>query len=183
VVSFIYSKLSAMDLFNNWTILPADQFTLATPREPGELGAKVLAQLRPTGRIMDNMRISLGGSWILEATFSTRDVFLAPLIPKNPLIWQKRPRDIIIRKNLTTSIDLSSLIRAREVIAQRSDAEEDEDDNEELPTLMAGLADLQQAQASIRWAVGATTDCRLELVLQALLASASVLNGKPLLMG
>jgi hypothetical protein len=54
-------------------------------------------------------------------------------------------------------------------------------DNEDLLTLMSGLTD--QAQASVRWAIGATTDNWLELVLQALPASASVLNGKPLLKG
>jgi hypothetical protein len=189
-VSFFAGKGSwevsslTMDIFNNWMILAADQFALAAPREPGELGAEVLAQVRPTGRIMDNMRISLGGSQILEATFSTANVFSAQLIPRTNLIWQKRPGDIVIRKNLTSSTwyDLTTLLQSREVNAQQSD-DGDEDDYEGFLTLMSGLADQQQAQASVRWAVGATADNWLELVLQALPAPASVLNGKPLLKG
>jgi hypothetical protein len=172
-----------MDIFQNWTILNADDFATALPRSPGELGMEVMAQVRATGRFMDHVRLSIGGSRVLQASFSTRAVFLSEIIPDTTIMIQKRPEDIAIRRNMTSSewSDLVTLLRARDALAYRG--EEEEDDTEDLLELIGALADPQQAQASIRWAICATADRQLELVLQGLPAPAAILNSKPLLKG
>jgi hypothetical protein len=42
-----------------------EEFASAAPRNPGELGVEVLAQIRPNGRILDHFRVTLGGSKFL----------------------------------------------------------------------------------------------------------------------
>jgi hypothetical protein len=172
-----------MESFQSWTILDSGEFTTAQPRSPGELGVEVMAQVRPTGRFMDHMRLALGGSKMLQATFSSKAVFPSAVLPDTLITIQKRPEDVIIKRNTTTSewMDLNTLIKARDALAHRED--EEEDDTEDLLELMDALADPQQAQASIRWAVCATPDRQLQLVLQSLPAPAAILNSKPLLKG
>jgi hypothetical protein len=167
-----------------WSILPADNFSTAEPPEPGDLGVQLLAQVRATGRIADHMRLAIGGSKILEATFSSQLVFASPLIPAMTLVMQRRPRDIILRCNMTSSewMDVTNLLRGRELIAGgQQEGDEEEDDNDDILTILENLVDPHQGQASIRWAVGATSDRQLELILQALPASANNLNSKPML--
>jgi hypothetical protein len=64
----------------------------------------------------------------------------------------------LIRKNLTTSdwLDMIGLLRSRDLTAGGTEAEED--DNEDLLTLIGALDDPSTAQASIRWAVVAGQD-------------------------
>jgi hypothetical protein len=170
---------------HEWTILPAASFSTAQPREPGGLGVEVLAQVRPTGRFMDNMRLVLGGSQLLEVRFSSRHIYASEMIPETTKVLQRRPEDITIRQNLTTSEwkEVNDLLRARELVASGPDPDEDDYDNKDILQLIHGLAEPAQGQASLRWAVGATIDNKLELVLQALPAAASVLNSKPIFKG
>ena len=50
-----------------WVVFSLEEFTLAQPRNPGALGAEVMAQVRANGRITDHWRVALGGSEVLEA--------------------------------------------------------------------------------------------------------------------
>jgi hypothetical protein len=171
---------------HTWSILPAADFSTAEPPEPGDLGVQLLAQVRASGRIADHMRLAIGGSKILEATFSSQLVFASPMIPAMTLVMQRRPRDINFRCNMTSSewMDVTNLLRNRELIAGgQQEGNEEEDDNDDILILLENLVDLHQGQASIRWAVGVTSDRQLELILQALPASANNLNSKPMLKG
>jgi hypothetical protein len=174
-----------MDCDYDWTILPAAEFATAQPREPGDLGAEVVAQLRQNGRFMDDMRVTVGSSKILEASFSSADIFTSTSLPRTRLTFQKRPSDIVIRKNATTSawLDVKTLLQAREIIVDPQEEEEDEDGNADFITLLEGLADPSKGAASVRWAVIALNERNFELVLQSLPAAAATLNSKPILKG
>ena len=52
------------------------EFEIATPRIEGDFTFELLAQLRPSGRILDNFRVSIGGNRALE-----NDADLGQLIP------------------------------------------------------------------------------------------------------
>jgi hypothetical protein len=142
-----------------------------------------MVQVRPNGRFLDNFRVAVGGAQFLQAEFTTASVFSNNLLPATALVLHKRPIDIVIRRNLTTSdwLDVIGLLRSRDLIAGAPEA--DEDDNEDLLTLIAALEDPGTAQASIRWAVVAGQDHKMHLQLQALPASATNLNSKPIFKG
>jgi hypothetical protein len=72
------------------------------------------------------------------------------------------------------------LLRSRELIAGR-DKTEEEDENDDLLAIIDALQDPASAQAALRWAVVVGKDQRLQL--QALPASATTLNSRPLLKG
>jgi hypothetical protein len=49
-------------------VFGAEQFETAAPREAGELGLELMAQVRPNGRILDHFRVTLGGSKIIDVS-------------------------------------------------------------------------------------------------------------------
>jgi hypothetical protein len=61
-------------------VLEADLFATAVPRDPGDLGAEVLAQVRGTGQIADHFRVTLGGSKILDVSAGQHDPGHAALL-------------------------------------------------------------------------------------------------------
>jgi hypothetical protein len=65
-----------MDFPHDWAVLAAEEFETATPRVNGDVTMEVLAQLRPSGRILDNFRVALAGSKALDF-----DADLLSLIP------------------------------------------------------------------------------------------------------
>jgi hypothetical protein len=161
-----------------WTVLPLESFELALPEEPGELGAVLLIHARPNGRLMDHFRFSVGGSRILDVVTTTRTLFSSEMLPDTRISFQIRPAEIGIRLNQITSewIDVVDNIKSRDFLAGDNP---DDDDNDELVALLESIEDTSEVNASIRWAIGVTSERTMELVLQALPASADTLNGKP----
>ena len=171
---------------SDWPCLNMEDFELAVPRNPGVLGIEIMAQARVNGRIIDHFRVALGGSEILKVRFSTRDVFLVTDTPAIQLRYEVWPRDIVIRRNMSTSewMDVTTLLASRDIsITVEGPAEADlPGDNEALLTAMDGQPKAQ-VSASIRWAVCAGIDGRMELVLQTFPATAAILSGKPAFRG
>ncbi len=64
----------------------------------GDAVMKVMLQMRPNGRCLDHYRIALDGT-VLE----TQVVFRAPVLAKYRLTYQVWPRDLKIRRNMTTT--------------------------------------------------------------------------------
>jgi hypothetical protein len=164
----------------SWDFFPSEDFELAAPRFAGRLGAEIMAQARPNGRVMDHWRVALGGSEILLAsTDLTKIIPAASSLPKWRLSYNMWPRDIVIRRNMACSewTDVLSLIERNDVII---------DDNMGEPvlnTLVLGelkkIKSKEPVSASFRWAVVIGCDHSMELQLQSLPASASFLAGRP----
>jgi len=174
---------------DEWACFPIEDYEAAVPRNPGTLGIEVMAQMRNDGRVVDHFRVALGGSETVKARFNTRMVFLAERLPSTALIFEVWPRDINIRRNVASSewLDLNILLASNDVLvdvtAEEAGGSADPVTNDALYTLLNAAKDKPAHTASIRWAVGVAGDGRLELVLQAFPASASVLLGKPAFRG
>jgi hypothetical protein len=166
-----------------WTIFSKEDFALACPRDPGELGVELMAITRPNGRLQDHYRLAVGGSRSVSVTFSTRDVFVSSVVLATMIQLHVRPADIKIRRNLTTSewYDIFEKLKSRDLTAFRLDVAED--DTEDLVELLNQVVNKEEIAASYRWVVAVSPDGHLELLLQSLPASAKNLNSKPIFKG
>jgi hypothetical protein len=105
-----------MDFPAQWEFFQMEEFSSAAPRNPGELGVEVLAQIRPNGRILDHFRVTLGGSKILNVDVSLAKVLAGDETKSWRLRFQVWPKDLEIRRNMTTTIwlDVHDLVAANE---------------------------------------------------------------------
>jgi hypothetical protein len=165
-----------MDFPPVYTVFPAKQFLTAAPRSPGSLGVELLAQVRPNGRIIDHYKLVLGGSSIVNINTPMMSLF-----PDVPEAWRFRQqvwaRDIDVRRNMTTTVwaNINTLLAAREAWVEDAAGV-----HVPMETVLEALDD---KKAAMRWAVVASDDETLELLCQALPASAETLMGKPALRG
>jgi len=86
------------------TVIPKDNFDLAVPRIEGLLTMELLAELRPSGRVLDPFRISVGGTKLLNVETSLFD-----FIPLDTFKGWRFKADIGIRRNLTSSAWIDGL--------------------------------------------------------------------------
>ena len=185
-----------MEFPPEWVVVAAEDFELATARDPGILGVELMAQVRPNGRIMDHFRLALGGSHIIKARFEAKEIFANQSVPDLDVLWEIWPRDVAIRRNMTSSewVDLTTLLQANDALAFDRDwvrlggeggsgGDGPPSKNEALLSFLADLPERSRCGAAVRWAVAIGPDYNLELVLQGLPASAAVLNGKPAFRG
>jgi len=168
-----------------WDIFPTEDFELAEPRDPGECGAEVMVQIRNNGRIMDHFRLAIGGSAMIEVAIKLRQVIEHNDIPDltaNLKIW---PRDVKIRRNMTTSnwFDLLDLVKSRDVVLMDPEVGEEVDPAGYI-THVSGLnGDKSKTSCSMRWAVTAGHDNLLYLNLMSLPATLSSFSGRPVYHG
>ena len=161
-----------------WDLFNAEDFELAVPRSPGELGVELLALVRPNGRIMDHWRLTIGGSEILEAELHLRELIpTAANLPSVTAVYQLFLAAIDIRRNMTASpwLDLVDLLRANDIVLK----EGSEVTTADVVETLSNLPDKNFASASLRWAVCASDSGRLELQLQSLAATSKYLSGRP----
>jgi len=170
---------------DGWGFFPTEDFNSACPRDPGELGMEVMAQVRATGRILDHFRIALGGTNILEAKIPVKQIFACSAeLPDWNLVYATWPRDVGIRRNMASSPwadvrDLLAANDARLVDDQGTDMEA----KDLLATLDQAGGNKGLVSSSFRWAVCAGEDNRLHLHLQCLPAAESAFSGKPIFKG
>ena len=170
----------------DWPCVGIEDFELAVPRNPGRLGIEVMTQARVNGRIIDHFRVAIGGSEILKVNFNTNNIFLVENTPAVNLSYEIWPRDISIRRNMVTSewLDVATLLASRDVsviVGGLADPEVPDGN----AALLAAMDEQPKpmVSASIRWAVGASIDGRMELVLQSFPSTAAILSGKPAFRG
>ena len=137
-----------------WNILPAEDFEIAVPRDPGEIGVDLMAQIRNNGRILDHFRLVLGGSKLLEAAVPLKNILPTVEAPDWTLKVASWPRDVMDSDGVLV-------------------------ENKLLLDFLDELADKQMNSASTRWWVGAGEDGRLHLQLQAIPSPASSHASKP----
>jgi hypothetical protein len=169
-----------MEFPPEWLVVEADQFATAQPRSAGRLGMELLVQARPNGRMLDHFRVSLGGSRILDVNFKMASLLASPRAKTWTAKIQLWPRDIEIRRNMTSSAwqDLALLVASKECSVKSLEAEtEVEIPHDEV------LAVLGEAGAAIRYSVGIGGDQKMVLFLQGMPASADQLMGKPAFRG
>jgi hypothetical protein len=160
---------------SDWEVFEAEQFETAAPRNAGELGAELLAQVRPNGRILDHFRVTLGGSRIIEIKTP-----MARLFAGTPEAWklcyQIWPRDVLIRRNMASSLwfNVHTMLEAREAWVEAGEAR--------VPVNEV-LESLGETKAAMRFAIVVGDNLGLELNVQGLPASAETLMGKPAFRG
>ena len=163
----------------NLDSLPAADFETAVSSLTGSLNVELLAQLRDNGRILDHWRLTVGGSKVQQLLVPMTEMFQLPSLSEWRFRMQFWARDVLIRRNMTTSIwvSISTILAAREAQVI--------DDSDQLVPTEAVLAEIQKAKAdsAIRWAVVIGEDERLRLHTQLLPTSAESLSGKPVLRG
>jgi hypothetical protein len=170
-----------MDFPPDWDVNPLGEYEIAAPVVPAASTAhtlELLAQLRPTGRILDGFRLSMDGP-LLE-----RQLDLGQLIPVNAfkgyrLQFQFWPRDIQIRRNMMSSawIDVPALICSNE--AQVLDERGREVAADQFMELLESLPEEGPESGSLRWAVVIGDDGDPRLQLQSLPSDAVSLSGRP----
>lgn len=152
---------------------------MAAVRDPRGVGVELLAQLRQSGRIIDHMRLALGGAELLEVRVPFRQIISAAEVPDWVWIYTAWPASLKIRRNMTTSMweDL------REVLASNDGRVELEDgqgvETKVVLDWMDSLPDKGTNSAAFRWAVTVGDDGRPLLVLQCLPCPASTISNKP----
>ena len=168
-----------MDFPPDWDIYPAAEFKDAQAQTPGNLGVELTVQVRDNGRMLDHWRLILGGSAFQRVAVPLSRFIRLPAIEGWNLKFQFWPRDITIRRNMTSSIwvNISKMINTKEAVIS--------DDAGEPVAQEAVLTELQNnnVEAAIRWAVVIGEDSLPRLHLQSLPASAESLSGKPTLRG
>ena len=166
----------------DWPCVGIEDFELAVPRNPGRLGIEIMTQARVKGKIIDHFRVALGGSEILKVHFNSNNIFLVENTPAVNLSYEIWPRDISIQRNMASSewLDVATLLASRDVsvIAGGPAHVEVPNGNTALLAAMDGRPK-HMVSASIRWAVSASIDRRMELVLQTFPSTAAILSGKP----
>ena len=100
-----------------WSFFPMEDFELAAPRDPGDIGVEAMAQARANGRVLDHFRIVLGGSQMLEATVAVKDIFPVAAMPSWSVAFSCWPRDVAIRRNMASSAwqDIRDMVAANNV--------------------------------------------------------------------
>ena len=156
-----------------------EDFELAAPRDPGDIGVEAMAQARANGRILDHFRLVLGGAQLLEATAAVADIFPIAAMPGWTVVFSCWPRDVAIRRNMAFSAwqDVRDLVAANDVKLLNDEGANV--DNKELLELLDAVADKTLNSSSIRWWIGASEDGRMQLQLQAAPSPATGYISKP----
>jgi len=168
-----------------WDVLPDADFEVAVPRDPGHLGVELMAQVRMTGRIQDHFRLVLGGDQLLEFNVPLASCFSLAEPPRWNLSFSVWPRDIIIRRNMSSSTwyDIRDQVAANDVQLMNETGEAVS--NGTFVELLAANTPPNKppVSSSIRWAIIAGDGDKPALQLQLLPFSSSQIDGKPMLKG
>jgi len=153
----------------DWAVFEAADFEVAQPRNPGDLGVELLAQVRPNGRVVDHWRLTMGGAKILEVTMPLSSIVpKAAEMPAVKLRFQKWPAEIYMRRNMTTTdwLDVLELLAANDVTVASETGEPVE--NQVVVEALNNIVDKGANSASLRWAIAISPANKLELQLQCL---------------
>ncbi len=157
---------------------------VATLASSGDsVAIQLLSQLRSTRRILDNFRFSVNGPKILDVELDFHQILPADNMRGYKLRYQYWPRDINIRRNLTTSswADVLDLVATNNVTIL--DSEGAGVPTGEIRRVLDELPDEGPEAAAIRWAIVVGEDGLLKLQLQTLPSVAATLNGRPITKG
>ena len=164
---------------DSWDFFPLDAFDTASARDPGYLGMEALMQVRSNGRMLDHFKIVLGGSRNIEVKKEISSVLNLAEDPGYTFTYQVWARDILIRRNMTTTewMDFKELVASNTMLVKDGAGATQ---NEQVVAIMEADPSVGGA---LRWAVCIGIDKKMELVLQAMPAAAPIISSKPSLNG
>ena len=163
---------------DEWVYNDIDDFDTAPTTVKGDYTLEIYAQLRPTGRILDNFRAVLGGTRYLEINASLMDMIPSSRFKGWHYRTQRYPGEVVIRKNMLSSawIDTPATLLFNEASIYNADNEVVAND-----TFMQILEELPESgpeTVATRYCIVIGADRRPALQFQCLPASAVVLSGK-----
>jgi hypothetical protein len=108
-----------------YDVFDAREFENARARGAGDYVMEVMLQMRPNGKCLDHFRVALTGT-VLETQVKATNVFRAPILAKYRLTFQAWPRDLRIRRNMTSTewTDVYTAISANEVFVSMEETGE-----------------------------------------------------------
>ena len=161
----------------------AEQFETARARLAGDAVMEVMLQMRPNSRCLDHYCIALDGT-VLETQVNATSVFRAPVLAKYRLMYQAWPRDLKIRRNMTTTawVDSYLAIAANNILVS-TEEKGDAVPPEEIKNAFTNIKEMGLKSGSTRYAVVAGPDGRMWLEHQALPGTAEALTSKPTFAG
>ncbi len=129
---------------------------------------ELLAQLRPSGRILDHFRITLDGSAAISQELDLGQLIPSSTFKGHKLAFQFWPQDFQIRRNMMTSMwmDVPALVAPTKCRSWT-------------PLELAYQPAADPESCSLRWAVIVGKDGGMHLQLQSLPCDAVSLSGKP----
>lgn len=171
-----------MEFPGRWDVFPMEEYSTAIARCPGKAGIEVMAQARANGRLIDHFKVTINGSEVLNVNFPLSAVFSVADMPDWRIQWDIWPRDIPIRRNMSSSnwADLYSGILSNEIFVFDDKGPVPKDKIEGFFQQGKGKLTLH---AAFRWAVGISDDLRMMVGLYALPASLTTLEGNPVFKG
>jgi len=171
-----------MEFPGRWDVFAMEEYAVATARSPGEAGMEVMAQARANGRIIDHFKVCLNGSKLLSVNFPFGSLFSTVDVPDWRAQFDIWPRDIIIRRNMSSSnwTDFYNGILSNEVMIFDSKGPVPKEKIEEFFSQGKNKLVLH---ASIRWAVGIDEDQKMMVSLKGLCASITTLESNPIFKG
>ena len=145
---------------------------------------ELMAQVRPNGRVMDHWRVALGGSRILTANIELAKICRSPTVAPYRVEFQAWPRDVILRRNMTSSawLDGLELLARREFVVYKQ-GEDEACQEDHLLEVLATETDLAMKSFAFRFCVGVGADRRPTLELQGLPGGATTITSKPAFVG
>ncbi len=167
-----------MEFPPEWAVSPMDDFAMATTHARGEFNVELYAQLRNSGRILDNFCLGLDGAIPLEFSVDLASVIPAVGFDGWKLTQQFWARDVVIQKNMVTSAWVSITDSVVSQDCDLTDADGAGISASEFVRSIAKLPGIGPTNGSTRWAIVLGGDGLLKLQWQALPLPASILNGK-----
>jgi hypothetical protein len=161
-----------------WEFNDLDDFDTAPPTISGDYTFELYAQLRATGRILDNFRAVLGGSKMLYINASLTDMIPSDQFKGWSYRTQRHPKDLALRRNMlsTAWMDMPASLLFND--ASIHDENGNVVANDTFMALLENLPESGPDTAAVRYCVVIGADSRPALQFQCLPASAVVLSGK-----
>jgi hypothetical protein len=168
-----------MEFPPQWHAFQLEDFDTAAPRTQGAAGMELMVQMRPNGRLLDHVRVAVGGNEILQAEVPMDRLFPSPNLNGWKARFQFWARDTAIRRNMSTSVwkDAYAMFHSHEV--QVLTAGDEQVNTEEVIRELDDLPAAAGHSAVLRHAVIIGEDQKMALELQSLPVSLATVNGKP----
>ncbi len=171
-----------MEFPPDWDVSPMEDLETHLPciqSSSSDYAMELLAQLRPSRRILDHFQIALDGSAAISQELDLGQLIPSTIFKGYKLAFQYWPRDVRIQRNMLSSawMDVPALVCANE--AQVLDPLGAGVSAGSFMRMLDDLPEEGPESCSLCWAVIVGEDGGMRLQLQSLPCDAVSLSGKP----